>query len=243
MYRAAICDDEPAVLEMITDAVQMVFAQENFQCELYPFSSGIELLEVNDSTPFDILFLDICMPGQDGFAIAKEIRMRSEHAVILFVTSKDELVYDSFQYRPFYFLRKRSEAAFTESLQFVIKRIVLYMERDQSIVLKSGNGIVQSVRLQDIIYLEGNRHNVDYHFSNDEVLSTRQVLSEVETALVPSGFVRIHRSYIVNLQKIRRVSMSKYPTVNLCLNIDLPIGRAYKEQVYKQYLEQMNYRL
>lgn len=80
------------------------------------YQSGDEMLKTLREQAFSIIFLDILMPDRDGFDIAKEIRSISDKTLLLFVTSQDELVNDRFDYHPFYYLRKGSASAFSQSL-------------------------------------------------------------------------------------------------------------------------------
>jgi two-component SAPR family response regulator len=73
---------------------------------IYPFSGAGALINYMDSTYFDVIFLDIDMPEITGFDAAKKVKEISPESKIIFVTSKHDLVYNSFEYQPFYFIRK-----------------------------------------------------------------------------------------------------------------------------------------
>lgn len=237
MVRVAVCDDEITVLRQMEFVIQTTFDENEFDCELFCFQSGEELLEAYKKQPFDILFLDIRMPGQSGFDVAKEVRRISYKTLLLFVTSQDELVYDSFHYHPFYFLRKGTESDFEASLRDTVQKIALFIKCNEMMKLSLNSGEFRSVLVQDIVYLKSNRNFVDYHFASGEYIPVREQINIAEEKLIPYSFIRIHKQYIVNMQHINRISVSRYPEIQLSNGLHLPIGRKYKDAVSKKYTE------
>ena len=97
-----ICDDEPKILSDISSKVKDTLSG----FDISEFTSGKSLLEAIAENSCDILLLDIDMPEISGLDIAKELAMMTEKPLLVFVTSHDELVYDSFKFHPFGFVRK-----------------------------------------------------------------------------------------------------------------------------------------
>ena len=97
-----LCDDEKKILEDMKQMVQQ--CQKN--CEVNTYTSGMELVKSLKEAVCDILLLDIDMPGLSGMDIAKWLVNLEKKPLLIFVTSHDELVYESFQYHPFGFIRK-----------------------------------------------------------------------------------------------------------------------------------------
>lgn len=243
MIRAAICDDEPHMIETMKKVVCDVFEKEHFPCKVSCFTNGIALLHSHAKIPFDILFLDVIMPEQNGFDVAKIIRKQSDKTVILFVTSQDELVYESFNYRPFYFLRKGDAAVFSDSFSNVVRKVTSYINRNKMITLDMGVGEKKLVSMQDIDYLESDSHYVLYYITKNEICRVRESLSDAETLLKEYGFIQVHKRFIVNIYKVQNINLSRYPSVKLYSGKDLPIGRKYKDSVLKSYKEQLRNKL
>ena len=239
MIRSAICDDDFTMLEQMYSIVHKAFDENNFPCELLCFHSGKEMLKIHKEHYFDIIFLDILMPDKNGFDVAKDVRTISDKTLLLFVTSKDELVYDSFNYQPFYFLRKGDSTAFSRSLSDTVKKIADFIKRNQMISLKLNSGESQTICLQDILFIASNRNFTDYHLTSGEYIPVREQISTAEEKLSANGFVRIHKQYIVNMNKIRRINVSRYAEVILSSSHSLPIGRKYKESTALKYKEYM----
>ena len=239
MIRAAICDDDKQMLNIMKSVIEETFSSHSFPCRISCYQTGSELLKDHMLHPFQILFLDILMPEQNGFDVAKEVRTISDKTLLLFVTSEDELVYDSFDYHPFFFLRKGEKATFSKSLAEAVKKIIDYIKRNEYMTLDLGAGEFRSVCMQDILYLKSNAHYTEYHMNDKSMLLIREPLSDSETKLERFGFVRIHKSYIVNIYKVKKIIVSRYPEIQLYSNIILPIGRRYKEAVSEKYKERM----
>lgn len=239
MIRAAICDDETIMLEQMRHIIQETFVANNIDCTLSCYQSGIKMLETHHAQPFDIIFLDILMPDRNGFDIAKDVRAISDKTLLLFVTSQDELVYDSFNYHPFYFLRKGDEHTFSLSLSDTVKKIADFIKRNKMIPLVFNSGETQFVCLQDILYLSSNRNLIDYHLKSGNYIPVREQMNKAEERLSPFGFLRIHKQFIVNMNKIQRLNSSRNAEIILQSGVTLAVGRKYKEIVLQRYKEYM----
>ena len=242
MIYAAVCDDEPAMLEQMQRVISNTFAVNQIECELSHFLSGAEMLKSHREQRFDIIFLDILMPDYNGFDVAKEVRAISDKTLLLFVTSQDELVYDSFDYHPFYFLRKGDEGTFTQSLSDTVRKIIDFMKRNEMISIKLNSGETRTICLQDILFLSSNRNMVHYHLISGDYIPVREQLSDSDSRLQTYGFLRIHKQYIVNMNKILKLDSSRDASVLLPPNVILPIGRKYREQallLYREFLRRI----
>lgn len=239
MIKVAICDDEPVILELMHSVIHQTFRSDAFPCEISCFHSGEKMLEFHKNHPFDILFLDILMPDRNGFDIAKEVRAISNKTLLLFVTSQDELVYDSFNYHPFYFLRKGDGSTFAKSLSNITKKITDFISRNKMISLELNSGESKCICLQELLYIKSNRNFVDYHLVSGDYIPVRNKIKSVQEELATYGFVRIHKQYIANINKIQRLNISRYPEIILSSGKALPIGRKYKESVILKYKEHL----
>lgn len=239
MFHVAICDDDKEMLNSLEFVVRETFEEHHFPYSLDTFCSGDALLSHHQNNMYDIIFLDILMPDRNGFDIAKEIRKLSDKTLLLFVTSQDDLVYDSFYYHPFYFLRKGNKETFSESLSDAVDKIIAYIERNELITLDLGVGEYRAVSLQDVVFIRSKAHFAEYHLVSGEVVQIREHMNAAEEKLCSKGFVRIHKQFIVNIYKASKINLSHYPEVLLSTGQTLPIGRKYKMQVQQKYTERM----
>ena len=120
MIRIAVVDDEQIILNSIHKKIERILYDLNAEFEIQDFTSGKTALKEITEKVFDIIFLDIDMPDISGMTIAKKIRMQ-ENLEIVFITNKDELVYDAIKVVPFRFIRK---SRFDEEIQEALHEFI-----------------------------------------------------------------------------------------------------------------------
>lgn len=186
------------------------------------FTSGTKLIKKHDKYPFDIVFLDIDMPGVTGIDIAKKIRMKKSNVEIVFITNKDEMVYEAIKYTPFRFIRKtKFDVEIKEALLKFVSKI-----NDQKIVyvFLTENG-KKAIQVVDIIYIDVKSHKLFVHMK-DEIFVANGTLKDVEQKISEYGFIRIHQSYLVNY---RYINLIKQKEIVLDNDEVLPISRGRYE--------------
>ena len=200
VIRAAICDDEKTMLDHLYEHILTENKRQNIQINIEKFMSGAELLNAHKENVFDVVFLDIDMPRINGFDIAESIN-DGESTLIVFVTSHDELVYSSIKFRPFRFIRKAYlESELPETLAAVNAEISKrnagrkfpFRTKTGEIFLDVGN----------IEYIEIYGHTLRVSVPDGEPVECYGSLSALEEQLAPLDFVRVHKSYLVNLKYI-----------------------------------------
>ncbi len=105
-YNIAVCDDYNPILIHISYILKTEFAKTGLNVEITAFDNPISLINSHKTNKYDVIFLDIEMPDMDGIVAGKIIKNLSSKALIIFLTSKDELVYKSFEAHPYSFIRK-----------------------------------------------------------------------------------------------------------------------------------------
>lgn len=123
MVRIAICDDNAPAAEQIREILKQESKRFFTETQIEVFGDAKELLAADWEKRFDIFFLDICMPGMDGFQLAQKVRKNNGKRFLIFVTSQDDLVYQVFSYEPFAFIRKRSADLIRQDITEVLGRL------------------------------------------------------------------------------------------------------------------------
>lgn len=234
MYHIVICDDECEILKKIEKRIKTGFKQSGIPAVYTVLTDSRELVKVLNSKPVDILFLDIDMPYFGGMEIAKMITDRGYKTLLVFVTSHDALVYQTFAYRPFAFIRK---SYFEEEADEVIRRLEKELTAlREELIIKRGQE-VKKIRIDDIYYLEaeGNYINI---CTIDGKEKCRNTLANIEKELAGKNFVRCHKGYLVNLKHIGRLRNSE---IELAGGMIIPIGRSYEKEVKYRILEIMRH--
>lgn len=224
--KIAVCDDETKILEDIKGIILKLYPGDDVNL----FSSGEEFLESGEKT--DVLLLDIDMPGMSGMDVASSLADEETDTLIVFVTAHDELVYDSFKYHPFAFVRK---TYLREELSGVLKDCRLKIDKkNKHYVFKSGFETV-SLPLGEILYFESFANYLTVK-TNTLEYKTRSTISGAQSELENNDFLRIHKGFLVNLEHVKTVK-----TDELLLDNDetLPIGKSYSEEARKVILKYM----
>ena len=234
MLKIAVCDDDRIMLDYVSKNVDNLLTQTRIKHTIACFLSGEKFLKAHKFDPFDVVFLDIIMPEAGGFDIAKEMRGLFPKTYIIFVTTESSLVYESFDFQPFYFIPKGSPKILSERLSHVVKRLAVHLSANKRIILKAPYGDEYSIDPMSIISAESSTKYVTYSFTDKPPLKIRQKLDEAQTTLNPYLFVRIHNRFIINMKFIKRID---YPNLEVTMNDErtLNISRSYKKELERLY--------
>lgn len=223
-----ICDDGSKILSDISSKVRSTLPE----AAVSEFTSGNVLIEKIADNNCDILLLDIDMPEISGLDIAARLTALTYKPLLVFVTSHDELVYDSLKFHPFGFVRK---SYMDKELPRILTDCVTELKsREKHFCFHITNGDVK-LKLDKIMYFESEGNYLKL-FSNDGEYRFRDTLSAVENTLSDSGFIRIHKGFLVNQAAVKILASDEAELIN---GTRLPIGRSYSETAKKQLMRYM----
>ena len=240
--RTLVVDDEP-----IARARMVSLLREESDIELVgECSNGHQAASAIQSTNPDLLFLDIQMPEGDGLSLARTIQSNGAPAVV-FVTAYDEYALRAFEVHALdYLLKPFSAERFRSALGHAREHVSQRRKMDDlstapalreapprrnRLMIKSG-GRIHFVRMTDIDWCEAAGNYVRIHVAHQEHL-VRDTMSRLETELDPLQFVRIHRSTIVNVDRIQEMQSSfngEY-VVLLRTGTRLTLSRGYRDSL------------
>lgn len=230
IFKIIVCDDEVVILDKIYNSVQTEFQNRGINAECLKISNSAELLAILINTKIDAIFLDIDMPHISGMEIAQMIKKQKLDITIIFITCHDMLVYDTFQYSPFAFIRK---SHFDSEIRGVIDRIIEHWEGSRRyLIMKKGAQIIR-IKTSDVIYIEseGNYVNV---YSTSGCEKYRDTLSSIEQQEGGISLIRVHKGFVVNINQIERMTGD---CVIMSSGFTVPIGRNYEKVVKNKILE------
>ena len=234
MIKIAFCDDDSAVLSDLHELLALYRAEKNKEIDDYTFHSPLDLIaEIERGTRFDILFLDVLMPGENGIDVAAEIRNYDKNAKIIFLTSSSEFAVQSYTVNAFYYqLKPICEETFTRLMDAVLSQCE--MEQSSSLILHCKTGITR-IKPTQLEYCEVIHRTLFIHLTSGKVLECIGSLDELGRQLIPYGsFLRPHRSYLVNLEYIQNLS---YRAITMSCLAEIPIPRGKYNEIKNAFLE------
>ena len=243
-YKIAICDDEAEQAALLKSMVSAWADQENHTADIALFSSAQAFLfDYEQNNPFDILLLDVemqaaisdTMPaganasaGINGIELAKKIRETDRRAEIIFVTSHFEFIGEGYEVDALHYLVKPvAQAKLSSVLTRAAKRL---MDAPASVIISCAG---ESIKLTEdkILYVESFLHYVTV-YTSDAQYKIKESISAFEGRL-SDAFFRIHRSYIVSLTHITRISRT---SVTLEGGAVLPLSRGQYDNLNRAFI-------
>lgn len=219
-------DDEPLALMQISSYIkQTPFLEEVGLCH-----SALEALEIIEKREVDLMFVDINMPDINGIDFVKALEKKPG---IIFTTAYSEYAIDGFKVNAIdYLLKPISYSIFLKSATKAKNWFEVSQKKDEIIsttpdylFVKSEYKLVR-IRLSDIKYIESANEYIKIHLMNDEPVTTLIRLKSMEEQLPKDKFLRVHRSFIVNLDQVKVIERSR---IIFDQKVYIPIGEQYKE--------------
>lgn len=202
-YRIALCDDSPTDRTSLLTHVHAWAESRAYSVTIEEFPSAEAFLfRYTEDNAFDLLLLDIEMPGMDGVTLAKQVRQSDRSLQIVFITGYADYIAEGYEVAALHYLMKPVRA---DKLAQVMDRAVEHLHRaERMLTLKTADEIVR-IPLDSVLYLESARNYVTVHAEHLDNCIVRRKLSDFEAEL-DKRFFRLGRSYIVNLSKLHRVT-------------------------------------
>jgi two-component system LytT family response regulator len=212
MIRAVIVDDEPLARELVRE---MLATDEDFEI-VAECANGFEAVKAVSAHDPDVLFLDIQMPKLDGFEV---LSLLDRSPVVVFVTAHDEYAVRAFEMQALdYLLKPFSETRFRAVLQRVRTQLAVLRERPapaqlaaslrekplQRVVVRGEEGTIHVIPVGRIEYVEADDDAIRIVTGGTKVRK-QQTIGDLAAELDPARFVRIHRSYLLNIDRLEKI--------------------------------------
>ncbi|MBQ8519627.1 MAG: response regulator transcription factor [Agathobacter sp.] len=200
--KIAICDDNIEFLKQIEEIVTHTYKELQVDITLSSFQSGQALLAEmqGKGAEIDMLLLDIDMPEISGLEVAKIVRETNNDSIIMFISSYENYVFDTFEYNPFRFVRKNR---MKQELPIALRAAEGSYQKNKKryVVLRCDEGEVR-IEESEIMYFEVVRRQIRICLSDGRVLHTWRTMKELQTELNAERFSKIHSGCVVNLKYV-----------------------------------------
>jgi len=214
-------DDEPPALELIEEYV----SRFNELTLLHTFDDAVSAVDFLRNNQVDLLFIDINMPDITGIELVKALE---EKPMVIFTTAYKKFAYEGFELEAIDYLLKpidfsRFSKAVNKALEYNQYKKSAENSKHEYLFVRSEYRVVK-INLSEVEYIESLEDYIKIHIANSKPVLTLMPLKKVLEKLPADKFKRIHRSYVVAVNKVRAVLNKK---VQLASAVELPISESY----------------
>ena len=203
--RMFICDDNAVFANLIKETAEKAMPSKR-SAEILVFDSPKLLLEEWNRTFADAVILDVNMPHMDGFALAEKLQQSKPDVSVIFVTSHENLVFQSYEYHPFWFIRKNH----LEELKNVLPKLLTVIdardEEKRQRFLPNAENCTIELDINTLVYIESFKNDIVIHDRVKEDIRVRCKISDAARQLYPMHVIRIQKSILLNCRYISKVT-------------------------------------
>lgn len=226
MIRIALCDDDPHFLQHLHQSVDLWFKERQIVFYCAEYLSAKALLDSVDTTGFDVFFLDIEMPEIGGMQLAKQVRDTLSDAVIIFLTSHDELAPDGYRIQALRYLMKQT---WKKYLDEALQAAVAQLEKlETGSLTVSHYGSIQRVPYRDILYIRHISRYCQIVTKTGKTIQDDRGIRHLFESIGDERFIFIDRGAFINLDYIQKIENGEAVMTN---GDSLPISRRLLPQV------------
>ncbi|RBW55304.1 DNA-binding response regulator [Tenacibaculum sp. E3R01] len=224
--KCLLVDDEPLAIKLIENHISKI---DSLQV-VATCNNAIKAFEILSTQEIDLLFLDIKMPNITGIDFLKTIKNPPK---TIFTTAYRDYAIESYDLDVVdYLLKPITFERFFKSIDKFLRANSLIVPekkevlKDEFILVKSGNKH-HKIKIDQILFIESLKDYIKIHTVNDKRIVSKYKIGEIEEELAHKNFLRVHRSYVINTNKISAFTINDIE-VN---SVEIPIGASYKDKV------------
>ncbi|MDE6365895.1 MAG: LytTR family DNA-binding domain-containing protein [Lachnospiraceae bacterium] len=231
MLQIAVCDDEQFYREKILSLVRQYLDHQNIEYTFQLYGSGEQFLaQYENNVKYDIVFMDISMNGLNGIQTASQMCSFHNTTYLVFVTAFIDYALEGYKVNAVrYIMKDTLNTAIPECLDAILQKMKL-----AKVIFSFMDG-ERTLYTDNILYIESQRHKAFFHYmqAGIETFQLYEKLDNIEKLLSEHGFLRIHKSYLVNMKHIRKIC--SYSAI-LDTGEELPIPRLRFQTVKEQFI-------
>lgn len=226
-----ICDDNQKFIEEITSRIIDIL-RNNRECDIMTFTGGRDLLKQWNSEFADVVFLDIDMPGLNGFEVASLLQKSKENIFILFVTSHEDKVYQSYDYHPFWFIRKSHLNDLNVVLPKLLRKFDAENESQRLVFNLQTDTMTVELDINTLLYIDCFKNDIIIKDRVKDDIRIRCKISDAEQQLYPLHIIRIQNGILVNCRYISKITSRE---VIMTDNTHFNLSRSRIDYAKKEY--------
>lgn len=228
-----ICDDEKEIAARLKDIILEAISDMKLSREVYIdiFYKAKDLEEEIEDKNFDLLFLDIMLAKENGIVLGNKILESNSNTKIVFVTGNMEMVEGIFESVPFSLLLKPVSR---DRVRAVIKKYMdKALEEQEDLVMIRIRDEAIKIPVREMCYVESQGRYLIFKLENGKEYRATMTMEEAEK-LLKDRFLKCHRSFMINMEKVKRVSRLEAEITN---GDTVPISRNNYKKIYEDFMD------
>ena len=208
MIKIAICDENIQDRQTLKCYIKNFNQKYEIPAQIYEYESGKSFLEQLKEDPYHIVFLDVDMKECSGIELARQVRVCNRQATLIFVTHTTEYALMGYKVHVYDYLLKPLDAeTFNLNLKDIYKHLETHYSKNNIYIFPTTQGSVK-LDLSHILYAESNHRKTTIHLEDHDYICHHNI-NKLEEMLAFEGFIRTHRSFIVNSKKVKEIKSSE----------------------------------
>jgi DNA-binding LytR/AlgR family response regulator len=233
----AVCDDSKDDIRKLTEALYTY--NDSFQITEYTNGDFLIADCLEHEKLFDILFLDIYMPGINGIDTAVKIRTAMKDVIIIFVSSSNEHYPEAFEVFAFNYIIKPVNPDILKSL---LDQALMNMNKERDYYIQFGyKSKNYRILCRSILYLESRDKIILFHMTDKTTMQCYAKLDEILKQLPENLFVRCHQSFVVNIYHIKEMAETYFRVGPAVINISKKYQKTSKDKYFEYLFSHMNH--
>lgn len=228
MIRILICDDEQSAIREYEDRLRNLGMKHDIDLSVKSFGNADQLFFYmeDDAAIVDLIYMDIKMPGTDGISAAAKLRANGYNGEIIFLTKQSEKAIQGYDVQAFHFIVKKSSDV-NEFERIFLNAVDLVQNKISEYITFQGIGESRNIAIKDISYFSIYKRIITVHYGR-ESFEFYSSMERVEATMMEYGFLRVHRSYLVNVDYIRDFTAE---SITLMDGTEITLSRRNSRQI------------
>lgn len=234
--RVAVCDDDEREINHLSELITEYQLSRGVSLECHFFHNSVDFLCDVKGGEYDLVLLDVVMPGISGIKAAQELRERDKNVKLVFISLSPEFAVESYSVDAYNYLLKPVDA---DALFLLLDKAgkELSIQEEQGFALKNREGVVR-LSFGEIEFVEVINKKVSFHMTDGVIREVTAALADIAGELLTrQEFIKTHRSYIVNLNCVQSIGVNCAVTKR---GHSIPVSRQRHNQVQNAYMNFLN---
>lgn len=229
--KAAIVEDEKVHRELLSLYIEEWGKTRQEEIALWQYEKAEAFLFAWEEMEFDVVFLDIQMPGMNGMELARRIRQQNEKIAIIFTTGIDTYLQEGYEVEALYYLLKPISR---ERVEKCLEKVRKKPAAQEYLIVHLLTDETEKLLIAQINFVEARKHTCVVCLNGGREVAVRESLSQMEQLLKEKDFIKSHRSYLCSLNRIRQIGKEQIFFDDACT---APVSRRLYQSVNQEFIK------